>query len=99
MVLRINLDLKLRLRLAAYIGLVSEKSPRHLSVMQAAELVAHLPAHIQCVGLFVNPTDAQLAKTLEAVPLDLIQLHGTESPERVRCPNKIWAGGDQSHCH
>ena len=69
----------------AYIGLVFfEKSPRHLSVIQAAELVAKLPARIQCVGLFVDPTDTQIANTLEAVPLDMIQLHGKESPERVR---------------
>ena len=38
---------------------------------------------IKRVGLFVNPTDEELEKTLHTVELDFIQLHGNETPERA----------------
>ncbi|RMC37621.1 phosphoribosylanthranilate isomerase [Paracoccus alkanivorans] len=69
---------------ARYLGFVFfPKSPRALSVAQAAELAGMVPAGIARVGLFVNPGDALLETVLAEVPLDLIQLHGGESPQRV----------------
>jgi len=50
---------------------------------QAAALAAEVPAGVAKVGLVVNPDD-DLIDTLTAVaPLDFIQLHGSETPERV----------------
>jgi len=49
----------------------------------AARLASLVPPHITKVGLFVDADDAMLAAVLEQVPLDLLQLHGVESPERV----------------
>ncbi len=58
-------------------------SPRNLSPEQAAPLVAGVPSGISRVGVFVDPGDELLERVLAKAPLDLIQLHGEESPERV----------------
>lgn len=46
-------------------------------------LAADVPPGVARVGLFVNPDDALLDAVLARVPLDILQLHGSESPERV----------------
>lgn len=58
-------------------------SPRALTPEQAGALSATLDGGPGRVGLFVDPTDEELAETLAAVPLDTIQLHGEETPARV----------------
>lgn len=69
---------------AGYLGFAFfPKSPRAVSAAQAAELAAMVPAGIARVGLFVNPEDDLLDSVLAEVPLDLIQLHGGETPQRV----------------
>lgn len=69
---------------ARYLGFVFfAKSPRHVTPQQAAELAANVPFGVARVGLFVNPDDAMLQATLAHAPLDVIQLHGSESPARV----------------
>lgn len=63
------------------IGLVFyAKSPRAVSVEQAAEIVQALPPFVTSVGLFVNMPREQLLAVLQQVPLDLLQFHGDESP-------------------
>lgn len=69
---------------ARFVGFVFyPPSPRHLTAAQAARLAVLVPGGITKVGLFVDPDDDLLAATLAKVPLDLLQLHGKESPERV----------------
>ncbi len=69
---------------ARYVGFVFfAKSPRHVSPEQAADLAAQVPLGIAKVGLFVDPDDALLRAVLDKVPLDMIQLHGAETPARV----------------
>jgi phosphoribosylanthranilate isomerase len=64
------------------IGLVFyERSPRHVSIAQAAQLAAALPPFVSVVGLFVNASAEAVREALTAVPLDLLQFHGDESPE------------------
>ncbi len=64
------------------IGLVFyEKSPRHVSIMQAAKLVAALPPFVTVVGLFVNASVDTVREVLSSVSLDVLQFHGDESPE------------------
>lgn len=58
-------------------------SPRHLGLADAALLSARAAGRIKRIGVFVDPGDALLATTLAAVPLDGLQLHGNETPERV----------------
>ena len=59
------------------------KSPRHVTPEQAAALAGHVPAGVARVGLFVNPGDSALREVLTHAPLDVIQLHGDETPQRV----------------
>ncbi len=69
---------------AAYVGFVFyEKSPRNLSHAQAAALAAEVPPGLCKVALVVDPEDDALDALLAAVPIDMLQLHGRESPERV----------------
>ncbi|MBX8568094.1 phosphoribosylanthranilate isomerase [Pseudomonas cichorii] len=64
------------------IGLVFySKSPRAVNVQQARAIIAALPPFITTVGLFVNASRCELNETLDAVPLDLLQFHGDETPE------------------
>jgi len=57
------------------------KSPRHVEITQAAALVAGLPPFVQSVGLFVDADPEYVREVLAAVPLDLLQFHGDETPE------------------
>ncbi len=69
---------------AVYAGFVFfPKSPRHLSVAEARALALEAPAGLAKVALTVNASDAELDAIVEAVPLDLLQLHGAEGPDRV----------------
>ncbi|MRX50268.1 phosphoribosylanthranilate isomerase [Paracoccus sp. S-4012] len=69
---------------AGYLGFVFfPRSPRAVSPDRAAELTAAVPPGRARVGLFVNPDDAMLDSVLATVPLDIIQLHGAETPARV----------------
>ena len=69
---------------AAFVGLVFfRRSPRYVTLDQAAELANLVPRGVKIVGLFVNPTDTELEATLAQVRLDMIQLHGKEKPARV----------------
>jgi len=57
-----------------------EPSPRHVTIAAAAALVRELPPFVQSVGLFVNAEPAFIESVLQAVPLDLLQFHGDETP-------------------
>jgi phosphoribosylanthranilate isomerase len=59
-----------------------EKSPRHLAIEAAAALVREMPPFVQSVGLFVDADPAFVEAVLRAVPLDLLQFHGDETPAR-----------------
>jgi phosphoribosylanthranilate isomerase len=58
------------------------KSPRAVTAQQAKAIIAALPPFISTVGLFVNASTCELNETLDAVPLDLLQFHGDETPEQ-----------------
>lgn len=58
-------------------------SPRHVAIDTAKELALMLPTGVRSVGLFVDPTDKQLDAVTGRVQLDMIQLHGAETPQRV----------------
>jgi phosphoribosylanthranilate isomerase len=69
---------------ASYAGFVFfAKSPRNLTIDAARALAVEVPPGLAKVALTVNALDETLDAIFEAVPLDLLQLHGSESPERV----------------
>jgi phosphoribosylanthranilate isomerase len=69
---------------ADMIGLVRfSKSPRHLGLEQGRELSAHACGKALRVALVVDADDAALTDIVAALDPDLLQLHGSETPERV----------------
>ena len=64
------------------LGLVFyDKSPRHVSLQQAAQLAAAIPPFVTLVGLFVNASAAEVRGVMQVVRLDVLQFHGEEEPE------------------
>ena len=69
---------------AGYAGFVFfSKSPRHLTIAAARDLALGAPEGLCKVALVVDMDDAGLDAIVEAVPLDMLQLHGHESADRV----------------
>lgn len=69
---------------AAYIGFnFFPKSPRYVDFSRAAELSRGVPPGVAKVALSVDATDQLLDAMLGLVPIDMLQLHGSESAERV----------------
>ena len=70
---------------AYYAGLMFfEKSPRFVETELARQLSLHAGNKIKKVAVAVNPDTQFLDEIVENVPLDFIQLHGEETPERVK---------------
>ena len=69
---------------AQFVGAVFyPPSPRSLAPAAAGDLLAPVPHDIRKVGVFVDPDDAQLATAVATAGLDIVQLHGAETPARV----------------
>jgi phosphoribosylanthranilate isomerase len=69
---------------AAYVGFIFfPPSPRNLSPEQAGKLAQDVPEHIAKVGVFVDPTNIEIELVTSRASLDILQLHGNETPERV----------------
>lgn len=77
---------------ADFLGFVFADSPRRVSPGRASELADGVRA--RRVGVFVDADPADVIRTAEAVPLDVVQLHGSESPETcgsLRGPGlRVW---------
>ncbi|HEY4166174.1 MAG TPA: phosphoribosylanthranilate isomerase, partial [Reyranella sp.] len=69
---------------ARFVGFVTyPKSPRHISTETMRALGQRVPKTVTRVGLFVDPDDGLLDEKIATGSLDLLQLHGGETPERV----------------
>jgi phosphoribosylanthranilate isomerase len=69
---------------AAFIGLnFFQKSPRYVSPSTARDLAINMPEGVCKVALTVDADDQLLEEIVQIVPIDMLQLHGSESPERV----------------
>lgn len=69
---------------AAYVGFVFfDKSPRNVDLDTARTLALWVPAGVAKVALTVNADDGFLDRLTGRVPLDMLQLHGAETPARV----------------
>ncbi|MGY3751066.1 phosphoribosylanthranilate isomerase [Vagococcus acidifermentans] len=60
-----------------YIGFVFAESRRRITAEHAATISKHVPKTVKKVGVFVSPSKKVLLETIDTVPLDLIQVHGT----------------------
>ena len=69
---------------AVYAGFVFfAKSPRNVTLPEARLAALAAPPGLAKVALTVDADDATLDAIVEAVPLDMLQLHGHETPDRV----------------
>ena len=59
-------------------------SPRNISPEDARKIVRALPAELVKVGVFVNESAAEVKRIVEYCGLDMIQLHGDETPQYCR---------------
>ncbi len=59
-------------------------SPRYIKPQKAGEIIDRLPQHLVKIGVFVNETSEEIKRIYECCRLDMIQLHGDESPEFCR---------------
>lgn len=59
------------------------RSPRCVDLATVKQLAARVPAGVRKVGLLVDDSDARIAEILAGCDLDMLQLHGHETPERV----------------
>jgi phosphoribosylanthranilate isomerase len=60
------------------------KSPRCVTIEQAAEIIQALPVHVKKVGVFVNESCENIMSIVNACGLNAVQLHGQETPEAVQ---------------
>jgi len=58
-----------------------EQSPRYICPKDAKKIIQGLPPFLTCVGLFVNPTQDFIDEVVSICALDIIQLHGDETPD------------------
>lgn len=75
---------------AAYVGFVFfANSPRNVTIESARDLAIEVPAGVAKVALTVDADDELIEGICRAVPLDMIQLHGNETPARVSQVRKL----------
>lgn len=67
-----------------------EKSPRYIAPGDAASILERLPAGVWKVGVFVNASPAELARIRKAAGLDIVQLHGDETPADLPAEGRVW---------
>lgn len=81
---------------ATHIGLVHyPPSPRHVTLEQAAALRSRTPNRVKIVLLLVNEQPQPTALAIQAVKPDVVQFHGSETPEwlallKQNTPLEIW---------
>ncbi|HVE51369.1 MAG TPA: phosphoribosylanthranilate isomerase [Casimicrobiaceae bacterium] len=59
-------------------------TPRRVAIENARAIATRLPPFVMRVGLFVNPTSAEVQSVLDEVPLDVLQFHGHEPADLCR---------------
>jgi phosphoribosylanthranilate isomerase len=66
------------------LGFIFAESPRQITPPKAKAIILNLPPLVKTVGIFVNEDPARINEIKSFCGLDLIQLHGDESPEICR---------------
>tara|TARA_B100001123_G_scaffold223133_1_gene251243 strand:- start:3523 stop:4167 length:645 start_codon:yes stop_codon:yes gene_type:complete len=74
---------------AKYLGFVFyPPSPRNINISDFARLASAVPPNVKRVGLFVDANDDFIARMIASARLDMLQLHGAETPDRVTAVKK-----------
>ena len=66
---------------AAALGFIFADSPRQITPQKARDIIHAIPPFVKTVGVFVNERPAAIKEVLHYCGLDLVQLHGDESPD------------------
>jgi phosphoribosylanthranilate isomerase len=66
-----------------------KKSPRYITPERAKEIVSYLPPFITTVGVFVNEETEKTKEVMEIAGIDVLQLHGNESPNECRIWHRV----------
>jgi len=75
------MDARTAVRLGAdALGFIFAPSPRQISPQKARDIIRALPPFVKTVGVFVNEAPSSIRKVINDCGLDLVQLHGHESP-------------------
>ena len=65
-------------------------SPRYVTPERAHEIAAAVSGSYLRVGVFVNPSEEEVTRTSDAVPLDVVQLHGPDCPISFSKHLRVW---------
>jgi len=76
-----DVELAVSLGVDAIGMILKADSPRHIGLDQANRLRKLIPDTIKLVGVFVNPSIEDVSKAADNCGIDLVQLHGEESPD------------------
>jgi len=63
------------------LGFIFAQSPRQVTPEEARDIICALPPFVKTVGVFVNEDPATIKRIIQFCGLDLVQLHGDESPD------------------
>lgn len=63
------------------LGFIFAASPRAISPENARDIIQKLPPFIKSVAVFVNEDQKRIGEIIEYCGIDIVQLHGDESPE------------------
>ncbi|MUG71734.1 MULTISPECIES: phosphoribosylanthranilate isomerase [Paenibacillus] len=80
-----------------YVGFVFARSKRQVSAAQAGAMIAAMreaspERRVKAAGVFVNPALEELDAVLREAPLDVLQLHGQETPDYCRTVKERYPG-------
>ena len=63
------------------LGFIFADSPRQITPQKARDIISAIPPFVKTVGVFVNEDSVVIRKIIHYCGLDLVQLHGDESPD------------------
>jgi phosphoribosylanthranilate isomerase len=85
------------------LGFIFAPSPRQITPQKARAIIRAIPPFVKTVGVFVNEAPAAIREVMQHCGLDLVQLHGDESPalcqELMPCTIKALRIEDESSLH
>lgn len=77
---------------AAYVGVIFAGGPRMLTLDRAMEVLAGVPRLVNRVGVFATQSAGEIARAADWLQLDVVQLHGAATPQRIADIRRDFSG-------